>query len=74
MHVAAQAVSPGNPALAQFVLSVASALTVLVLTYIARLMRKFQREHDWLMRTTQKNTDAIALLMKERPNRRMRGT
>ena len=41
MLLAVSAQSQGNPVLAQFVFSVASGLTVVILAYIARMLRKF---------------------------------
>jgi len=57
----------GNPALAQFVLSTGSALTVVLLTFIAvtvrKGVRKFFKEHDWLMKTVEADTNAIKKIL-----------
>ena len=57
----------GNPALAQFILSTGSALTVVLLTFIAVSVRKgvkkFFGEHDWLMKTVEADTKAIKKIL-----------
>lgn len=71
MIAAQTAANPGNPAVAQFILSVASGLTVVVLGYIANMLRRFMREHEYLMTTTKQHSEAIESLLKERrPGRR----
>ncbi len=69
MYLAATAASPGNPAVAQFVISTASALTVGALLYIARMMRKLMKEHEWLMTVTKENTEAIRKMLEPRQRR-----
>lgn len=76
--IAAAAISsPGNPALSQFIESVASGLAVVILAWIARVLRTYVKQHDWLMTTTQantkaieENTRAIRTLLEERSRRR----
>lgn len=74
--------SPGNPAVAQFVESAASGLLVVLVTWITatirRVAKRFMGQHDWLMKTTTANTEAISrnteaikqMLEQERPRRR----
>jgi len=54
---------------AQFVISTASALTVGALLYIARMMRKLMKEHEWLMTVTKENTEAIRKMLEPRQRR-----
>ena len=60
----AAVVQSASPTIIDYVLPTASLLTVALLGYIARVIRKpFRRlreEHDWLMRTTKQNTEQIA--------------
>lgn len=70
MTIPAAASNPGNPALAQFILAVASGLTVVVLGYIANMLRRFMGEHKWLMDSTKQNTEAIRMLLEERKPRK----
>lgn len=56
--LATLAESPGNPALSQFIVSTASALTVALLVWLIRVLRKFGGEHEWLMEQTKKNSEA----------------
>ena len=67
------AVVTGNPGVVDYVLPTASLLTVAVLTYIARKVRKFMGDHEWLMEMTKKhseqidsNTEAIRRLLEQR--------
>lgn len=78
VNVLAVVVSPPASVLSQIVVSVASALIVVILTFIANTLRRYARDHDWLMQQTKansdaigKNTDAIRQLLEERrPARR----
>lgn len=63
-HLAAS--TAGNPALAQFVLSVLGGVTVLLLGYMARLLRQFMGEHKYLMAATKQHSEAIEELLRER--------
>jgi hypothetical protein len=62
----------GNSALTQMVLSIASGLTVVLLAYLARSFRKFMKEHDWLIRQVNENSEAIKTLLEERKPRSTR--
>lgn len=78
--LAAEAASPGNPALSQFIIATGSALTVALLLWLIRILRKYATEHDWLMQQTKMNaeqtkanTDAIrTMLENNRHNGRRR--
>lgn len=70
MSIASTAATVGNPALAQFVLSVASGATVVLLAFLVRTLRKFMREHEWLIRTVDEHGKAIKQLLEERPSPR----
>jgi hypothetical protein len=58
--------NPGNAALTQAIISVASGLTVVVLSYLTRSFRKLLKEHDWLIKTVNQNAEAIRILLEER--------
>jgi len=48
-----------GPVLTDWAIAVSSGVTSSAIIYAVRTMRKFGREHDWLMRTTAANTTAI---------------
>ena len=48
-----------GPVLTDWLISVSSGITASAVIYGVRALRKFSREHDWLMETTAKNTAAI---------------
>lgn len=60
----AATVVPANPSVIDFIYPTLSALTVLLLGYIARKVaigvRKFRTQHDWLMETTREHGEQIA--------------
>ena len=55
--------SASGNAVTDWALAVSSGVTSSAILYAVRALRKFAREHDWLMETTRKNTEAIDKLM-----------
>ena len=53
----------GGPVVTDWLLAVSSGVTSSAILYAVRALRKFSKEHDWLMSTTRDNTKAIRELM-----------
>lgn len=49
-----------NSTAVDYILATAPLLTVALLTYIARMIRRFLGEHAWLMETTRQHGEEIA--------------
>jgi hypothetical protein len=56
----------GNPALAQIVISTASAASTALLFWLVRTLKKFMGEHEWLITTTKQHSVAIEQLLKDK--------
>ena len=69
MNLASAAVQ-GNPALAQFVFSVGSGLTVVLLAYLTQSFRKLLKQHNWLIEQVNTNSEAIKVLLEDRKQAR----
>lgn len=54
-----------TPVLINYILATAPLLTVALLGYIAKMIRKFLGEHTWLMETTKTHGEQIASNSKE---------
>jgi len=48
-----------GPVLTDWLISVSSGITASAVIYGVRSLRKFSREHEWLMTTTASNTSSI---------------
>lgn len=59
MILAAAHAAQQSQTLGTFIFSVASGLMVVLLAYLTTSIRRFLRQHYWLVETVNKNTEAI---------------